>query len=123
MSRSTRASVKKAPKEIRFFLSEAATTEIYTLSLHDALPICGAPRRPSGTASGDRPTRGRLRSRVGRDRKSTRLNSSHANISYAVFCLKKKMTDPKHFWNGENFNPYPLLRNGLPLPGPSLALY
>src|SRR3712207_8165832 len=88
-----------------FFFNDTATTEIYTLSLHDALPICEA--------------RGRLRDRflaadVGitganfliaetgssvivtnegngdLDRKSTRLNSSHANISYAVFCLKKK---------------------------------
>src|SRR3712207_8401833 len=81
-----------------FFFNDTATTEIYTLSLHDALPICGR----AGAAGGDRP-RGRLRRarRLGRaagrrsplrhpDRKSTRLNSSHANISYAVFCLKKK---------------------------------
>src|SRR3712207_7914785 len=97
-----------------FFFNDTATTEIYTLSLHDALPIClllevdpegevahhleerevarvadlfyvlraeaflGAHR-----AGGGRPL-------LARDRKSTRLNSSHANISYAVFCLKKK---------------------------------
>src|SRR3712207_7950889 len=96
-----------------FFFNDTATTEIYTLSLHDALPIsldklddqhlhvvAGGPQRE--------PERGRrlalavagvddhqsagllfLDSRHG-DRKSTRLNSSHANISYAVFCLKKK---------------------------------
>src|SRR6266478_8291560 len=67
-----------------FFFNDTATTEIYTLSLHDALPISQAlahprPDRP-GAATGDRP----------RDRKSTRLNSSHSQSSYAVFCLKKK---------------------------------
>src|SRR3712207_7159557 len=82
-----------------FFFNDAATTEIYTLSLHDALPISGAPRRHAGyrRVGEGRPVRPLLR-RVqhsagdlrGRDRKSTRLNSSHANISYAVFCLKTK---------------------------------
>src|SRR5258707_8169573 len=82
-----------------FFFNDTATTEIYTLSLHDALPIwcrtCASANRPRpycrarprfrpapppyGSGSESRP-----------DRKSTRLNSSHANISYAVFCLKKK---------------------------------
>src|SRR3712207_7098870 len=118
-----------------FFFNDTATTEIYTLSLHDALPISaregrrrlrlagghhrwpraevllvGPPRRPphrdpqaghrGGRQSGPREGRqeqggravqaGRARPAVGSDRKSTRLNSSHANISYAVFCLKKK---------------------------------
>src|SRR2546422_7804331 len=82
-----------------FFFNDTATTEIYTLSLHDALPIstglldapefglnvcplvkrqpaAQAPRFPKGQTL--------------RDRKSTRLNSSHGYISYAVFCLKKK---------------------------------
>src|SRR3712207_7684241 len=85
-----------------FFFNDTATTEIYTLSLHDALPICrGRPllalRRPRprckhpGGAHGASavPTHARPQRR-GPDRKSTRLNSSHANISYAVFCLKKK---------------------------------
>src|SRR3712207_8346274 len=101
-----------------FFFNDTATTEIYTLSLHDALPICNAPvvnlqflwENQTGAKQAtaarllwddenlyvsydvvdadinavflnrDDPT----------DRKSTRLNSSHANISYAVFCLKKK---------------------------------
>src|SRR5258708_15714972 len=86
-----------------FFFNDTATTEIYTLSLHDALPIS------SGSSSSTRPrsARGALgRSapeipccstpprkaspRAKRDRKSTRLNSSHQIISYAVFCLKKK---------------------------------
>src|SRR3712207_8492848 len=70
------------------FFNDTATTEIYTLSLHDALPIWRNGRR---RADADRPG---LPVPVGRprrgDRKSTRLNSSHANISYAVFCLKKK---------------------------------
>src|SRR3712207_9025116 len=100
-----------------FFFNDTATTEIYTLSLHDALPIWG-PRRGEGADHqparrlrthlrlgqkrlGDPPERGRShgalrlqqqRRRRVRDRKSTRLNSSHANISYAVFCLKTKNT-------------------------------
>src|SRR5258707_10484879 len=72
-----------------FFFNDTATTEIYTLSLHDALPIYSRravdvefrhaiPMLPSDCCSEQ-------------DRKSTRLNSSHANISYAVFCFKKKM--------------------------------
>src|SRR2546429_7523643 len=85
-----------------FFFNDTATTEIYTLSLHDALPISlsvprssrigspafksttmnktGHPPRPPQTLDERRKT----------DRKSTRLNSSHGYISYAVFCLKKK---------------------------------
>src|SRR5574337_1521377 len=66
-----------------FFFNDTATTEIYTLSLHDALPIS---RAAPATAWG----RDRARCDRGRDRKSTRLNSSHHSISYAVFCLKKK---------------------------------
>src|SRR2546430_16779318 len=73
-----------------FFFNDTATTEIYTLSLHDALPI-SEPRAGRRGATG----RGRMRrrSRACEDRKSTRLNSSHSQISYAVFCLKKK----KHY--------------------------
>src|SRR3712207_8447063 len=89
---------------IAVFFNDTATTEIYTLSLHDALPISKAgraadPRREARSGhregaeaprrvEGGRPARGDGGRR--RDRKSTRLNSSHANISYAVFCLKKK---------------------------------
>src|SRR3712207_8048582 len=101
-----------------FFFNDTATTEIFTLSLHDALPIfdrCGGgecqpgaehalrpgarPRaggHPGGDALGAGGASGRRRpGRPGgaADRKSTRLNSSHANISYAVFCLKKKNND------------------------------
>src|SRR2546422_10601558 len=79
-----------------FFFNDTATTEIYTLSLHDALPICRSTPRPPRhrdrrEACGPRPSR-RGRSCPLRDRKSTRLNSSHGYISYAVFCLKKKKT-------------------------------
>src|SRR3712207_6991704 len=82
-----------------FFFNDTATTEIYTLSLHDALPISAGGLAASAHAPGDEGGRDRRhvgRSHVARhgaaDRKSTRLNSSHANISYAVFCLKKKKT-------------------------------
>src|SRR2546430_13262404 len=73
-----------------FFFNDTATTEIYTLSLHDALPISAVPRRAQRR---DLPRHAPLRhvaARTRRDRKSTRLNSSHSQISYAVFCLKKK---------------------------------
>src|SRR3712207_7339204 len=96
-----------------FFFNDTATTEIYTLSLHDALPIserpsgAGGARPPASSGWRRRRCQGRRCSALpGRDtrpwrrgcrwrgrrqdRKSTRLNSSHANISYAVFCLKKK---------------------------------
>src|SRR6478752_9748849 len=69
-----------------FFFNDTATTEIYTLSLHDALPI--SPTRRRGTPGRRSPCRSR-RHRRG-DRKSTRLHSSHGYSSYAVFCLKKK---------------------------------
>src|SRR5439155_22807746 len=100
---------------IFFFFNDPATTEIYTLSLHDALPISPPPRRGGGKrhthglswrrlplaadtfpprtgarAPGDRPVPAMSRRA---DRKSTRLNSSHVAISYAVFCLKKKKTN------------------------------
>src|SRR3712207_8074311 len=79
-----------------FFFNDTATTEIYTLSLHDALPILldvDPVLAPVEQDLGDEQVFGRQdRDLVvaERDRKSTRLNSSHANISYAVFCLKKK---------------------------------
>src|SRR5712664_4582117 len=66
-----------------FFFNDTATTEIYPLSLHDALPI-------SGRGQTHRHENPRCDAGMGRDRKSTRLNSSHDQISYAVFCLKKK---------------------------------
>src|SRR5260221_5936852 len=76
-----------------FFFNDTATTEIYTLSLHDALPIshcaCTAVAVQSMAA-----TAAARRRFFMIDRKSTRLNSSHTVISYAVFCLKKKINDP-----------------------------
>src|SRR5207253_11087291 len=86
-----------------FFFNGTATTELYTLSLHDALPIsscspgCGQSRdaaarswkrRWSSAISSS--TRNAVACAAAIDRKSTRLNSSHVAISYAVFCLKKK---------------------------------
>src|SRR2546430_8402216 len=73
-----------------FFFNDTATTEIYTLSLHDALPIsvCSNELTSRCLAVHFQPAAyGRLEVQ---DRKSTRLNSSHSQISYAVFCLKKK---------------------------------
>src|SRR5688572_31364572 len=93
-----------------FFFNDTATTEIYTLSLHDALPIYGvagglraadladrlARDRQAERSLGDPLGRGRGGRQRGRqDRKSTRLNSSHSQISYAVFCLKKKKKNKK----------------------------
>src|SRR5438874_5351593 len=92
------------------FFNDTATSELSTLSLHDALPICQRHRAPDSRHS--HPTRAlahrglshtaHSRSRsplilvsVTRDRKSTRLNSSHVEISYAVFCLKKKKLNSK----------------------------
>src|SRR5690348_18115496 len=94
-----------------FFFNDPATTEIYTLSLHDALPISGQRdqlrrrlRHLAAEALQDRGAAaadgGRLLveepGRADQDRKSTRLNSSHPSISYAVFCLKKKKTSINH---------------------------
>src|SRR6266480_7105495 len=76
-----------------FFFNVPPTTEIYTLSLHDALPISdpAIADTPDATAR----SRGAASHHRGiRDRKSTRLNSSHMSISYAVFCLKKKNNTP-----------------------------
>src|SRR5215469_17287750 len=72
-----------------FFFNDTATTEIYTLSLHDALPIFW----PAGACS----PRPGCHCRRPEDRKSTRLNSSHVEISYAVFCLKKKKKNKKSY--------------------------
>src|SRR5438034_4768213 len=77
-----------------FFFNDTATTEIYTLSLHDALPIYPGLARSPGAVPLDlmprRSSTGGLIWPPPPDRKSTRLNSSHTVISYAVFCLKKK---------------------------------
>src|SRR3712207_7087579 len=87
-----------------FFFNDTATTEIYTLSLHDALPIFPhfglshkhirndfGQRTVVANAAGQEEIDVVFDALIHEDRKSTRLNSSHANISYAVFCLKKKI--------------------------------
>src|SRR2546430_11212689 len=105
-----------------FFFNDTATTEIYTLSLHDALPILARKEMPRlftrfgrivtlengaipGVGLGLYLCRELAHMHGGEDRKSTRLNSSHSQISYAVFCLKKKriievreMTTNKFTW-------------------------
>src|SRR2546430_7822489 len=95
-----------------FFFNDTATTEIYTLSLHDALPIsgictkgdCGGERWvafKTGFACLHKTSYAWICIKIffypcySQDRKSTRLNSSHSQISYAVFCLKKKQTTPR----------------------------
>src|SRR5688572_32104060 len=99
-----------------FFFNDTATTEIYTLSLHDALPIS---QPPVCGLDGDC-NNGRVcgiidegavaevdhwaNACVARDRKSTRLNSSHSQISYAVFCLKKKKNISTNTKNSHNHN-------------------
>src|SRR5688572_33187727 len=78
-----------------FFFNATATTEIYTLSLHDALPICTRETHLNDSVrlKWNSPSYSSITSP---DRKSTRLNSSHSQISYAVFCLKKKKKKNKH---------------------------
>src|SRR5437899_13064641 len=83
-----------------FFSTATASTEIYTLSLHDALPIsrpchwtyAARASSPNARATCGTERRGHPAAEYATDRKSTRLNSSHLGISYAVFCLKKKNT-------------------------------
>src|SRR5688572_31457902 len=91
-----------------FFFNDPATTEIYTLSLHDALPILRIGRRsckPSAVRLDDRLANCQSHAHpVGLDRKSTRLNSSHSQISYAVFCLKKKKKKKKTKKNKKHTN-------------------
>src|SRR2546426_1679133 len=79
-----------------FFFNDTATTEIYTLSLHDALPISTTSWR-DGATSVEKVTWTLVPGGSRTDRKSTRLNSSHLVISYAVFCLKKKKN--QSMWN------------------------
>src|SRR5439155_26503207 len=82
--------ITPAPFSSFFFFNDTATTEIYTLSLHDALPISflTAENAAELLAAAERKSKAEIQ--LWLDRKSTRLNSSHVAISYAVFCLKKK---------------------------------
>src|SRR5690554_7423759 len=77
------------PYYLLFFFNDTATTEIYTLSLHDALPISLGKDKSTSIAKHSR-LKSSMTLMILIDRKSTRLNSSHVRISYAVFCLKKK---------------------------------
>src|SRR5438876_4976381 len=81
-----------------FFFNDTATTEIYTLSLHDALPILWGVDHTEESKISRYDVRRRLDK--GEDRKSTRLNSSHPSISYAVFCLKKKKPPKQRYHSG-----------------------
>src|SRR5689334_25437440 len=98
-----------APSTLFFFFNDTATTEIYTLSLHDALPIsigrirskaAGAEFFEAKAADATGARKAKLLYEAAtlrwKDRKSTRLNSSHSSISYAVFCLKKKKKKNKN---------------------------
>src|SRR5690349_24332875 len=78
-----------------FFFNDTATTEIYTLSLHDALPIWNEALGVELECNDAVDFYENVLIRYVRDRKSTRLNSSHVEISYAVFCLKKKKKKKK----------------------------
>src|SRR3712207_6989086 len=102
-----------------FFFNDTATTEIYTLSLHDALPIsarCSAGGGRSCSTIGGIGVSGQdtcaaaagacTSSPSTPDRKSTRLNSSHANISYAVFCLKKNKPHHRDERAAQNGTPH-----------------
>src|SRR5258707_3888466 len=102
-----------------FFFNDTATTEIYTLSLHDALPISVLDQAGAGhvlVLVANRVSLAQARRQLlvvvaqfGEhiDRKSTRLNSSHANISYAVFCLKKKNIDTQSvIWSRFHAEPH-----------------
>src|SRR2546430_8150699 len=89
--------ISPTPSFFFFFFNDTATTEIYTLSLHDALPICESMLiidAHEDIAYNALELGRDIRLPV-LDRKSTRLNSSHSQISYAVFCLKKKKYDPQ----------------------------
>src|SRR2546430_8493272 len=92
---------RRARRFFFFFFNDTATTEIYTLSLHDALPISHLQGFATDAQREGDVCEGILRRCLQiflQDRKSTRLNSSHSQISYAVFCLKKKK--PQHITRG-----------------------
>src|SRR3712207_7867714 len=104
---------------VYFFFNDTATTEIYTLSLHDALPISASSSPCCSSCCSSSPEEGAPQPVISMpakkkaisaaaDRKSTRLNSSHANISYAVFCLKKKKLQndiyPSYRWPRSSYH-------------------
>src|SRR3954465_16089219 len=89
------------PSVCLFFFNDTATTEIYTLSLHDALPICSS-ARPSRPPALPAPPPVLL-APAAADRKSTRLNYSHTINSYAVFCLKNTQTNDHEHATTEHY--------------------
>src|SRR5690606_41853358 len=95
-SRASRSYPGTGQQHIVFFFSnDSDPPEIYTLSLHDALPISPMPKKVNlkfNLEKGKTYTQNIVMTTVTKDRKSTRLNSSHVKISYAGFCLKKKKT-------------------------------
>src|SRR6266705_1741372 len=97
--------VARLGEDASFFFNDTPTTEIYTLSLHDALPISTATTGPKGAITTARPPYTTITA-SGADRKSTRLNSSHRTISYAVFCLKKKNNNDEHSTSKTKKNKY-----------------
>src|SRR5688572_32569739 len=102
---------------LRFFFNDTATTEIYTLSLHDLFRSRGAARdsRSRPHAACHDPTSSCRAEPCRADRKSTRLNSSHSQISYAVFCLKKKKYESNAYVrkrdNNSNLPQFPRLNS------------
>src|SRR2546430_13799886 len=96
VNRAKKSGMVNITSSVIFFFNDTATTEIYTLSLHDALPISvirpevGSMSPPINFNKVDLPQPLGKSTLLKLDRKSTRLNSSHSQISYAVFCLKKK---------------------------------
>src|SRR2546430_17623342 len=94
--------IRQSSMSFFFFFNDTATTEIYTLSLHDALPILvrfgfrSVPQRDVEAMPGESLRGDAVQCTSFVDRKSTRLNSSHSQISYAVFCLKKKKISKYH---------------------------
>src|SRR5438552_5271556 len=91
------------PYEMCLSSQHSEPTHIYTLSLHDALPISERGGEARGRRRGRRRRSGAIELDPA-DRQSTRLNSSHQIISYAVFCLKKKTKLTQHFWVHYNYS-------------------
>src|SRR5256885_11538019 len=98
-------------KSLFFFFNDTATTEIYTLSLHDALPISSHVGAIYGKAARELGYHPFPAPSANIDRKSTRLNSSHLVISYAVFCLKKKNKEKNERYRIKHYVTRPLLRS------------
>src|SRR2546430_13143330 len=92
MSQTQKPQINRPTTFVFFFFNDTATTEIYTLSLHDALPIWNFMKTPPLVQRQARSARTScVMENWRRDRKSTRLNSSHSQIPYAVFCLKQEL--------------------------------